>query len=124
MGGEGALRLDGRGERVAGAGEGGEEGISLRIHFLAAVGIERGAHQPAMLGQDVGVMRTHLLQQARGAFDVGEQGVMVPAGSSGTRALLSRHSRCYLISSIVADSTGHRVRYSSRPTSSRAMMMR
>src|SRR5260221_11697852 len=71
--GEGALRLDGGGERVTGAGEGGEEGIPLRIHLLAAVGVERGAHQPAMLGQDVGVVWTYLLQETRGAFDVGEQ---------------------------------------------------
>src|SRR5260221_13030850 len=59
--GEGALRLDGSGERVASAGEGGKEGISLRIYFQAAVGVERGAYQPAMLDQDVGGVRTPLL---------------------------------------------------------------
>src|SRR5258706_15508971 len=50
--------------------------------------------------------------------------VMVPAGSSGTRALLSRHRRCRRISSIVADTAGDQLRYSPRPTSPRAMMMR
>ncbi len=71
--GERALRVGGRGDGVAGAGEGVEERVALRVHLAAAVRREGLAEEAAVVGEQVAVARAELLQQARRALDVGEQ---------------------------------------------------
>ena len=70
--GVGALHLDGRLDRVAGAREGEEERVALRVDLDAAALGERVAHQPAVVGEDAVVALAELLQQRRRALDVAE----------------------------------------------------
>jgi hypothetical protein len=63
--------------------EGHKEGIPLGIHLRAIPGLDARAHHGVVLAQQVGVGRAELLQQARGAYDVGEQEGDSPAGQAG-----------------------------------------
>ena len=81
----GALGVDGRGDGVARAREREEEGVALRVDLDAAVLREALAHQPPVVGEDVGVAVAELLQQARRALDVGEDEGDGAAGKRGMR---------------------------------------
>ena len=59
-----ALRLDGRGDRVAGAWKREEEGIALRVDLDAAVLREVLAHQPPVVGDDTVVAVPECLSSA------------------------------------------------------------
>ena len=72
--GERALRPCGRTDGVAGSGEGDEEGIALRVDFVASRLGDRLAQQPVVVGQHLGVTRlSELVQEPRRALDVGEE---------------------------------------------------
>jgi hypothetical protein len=59
--------------RFAGPGKRVEERITLRVHFLAVVGGERFAHEPAVRRQGFGIAGVaELLEQAGAALDVTE----------------------------------------------------
>ena len=61
------------GHGVGRAREGYEERIALGVDLDAVVPRERVAEHPAVLGEDVRVAVTELLEQARRALDVGEE---------------------------------------------------
>src|SRR5262249_31402231 len=68
-----ALCLDCRGDGVASAREGVEEGVALRVHLAASVLGEGDAQQATVVGEQVAVLLPELLQQAGRALDVGEE---------------------------------------------------
>ena len=70
---ERALRLDRRQQRVAGATEGDEERVALRVNDAAAVAVECLPQQPLVLGNHLAVAVAQLLEQASRSFDVCEQ---------------------------------------------------
>ncbi len=70
--GVGALHLHRGLDRVAGAREGEEERVPLRVDLDAAALGERVAHQPTVVGEDAVVAVTELLQERRRALDVAE----------------------------------------------------
>jgi hypothetical protein len=67
------------------AREGYEERVALGVDLDAVVPRESVAEHPAVLGEDVRVAVTELLEQARRALDVGEEELTVPLGSCRTR---------------------------------------
>ena len=67
-----ALRLDGRRDGVASAGEGEEERVALRVDLGPVVAGERLAHEPPVIREHAAVAVAELLEQPRGAFDVAE----------------------------------------------------
>ncbi len=70
---ERGLAFCSRGHGVGRAREGYEERIALGVDLDAVVPRERVAEHPAVLGEDVRVAVTDLLEQARRPFDVGEE---------------------------------------------------
>jgi hypothetical protein len=73
MGSQGTLGGSGSSQSVGGARERNEERVALGIDLAAAVRLKRGAHYPTLRVQHLGVARAKLLDEARGAFDVGEE---------------------------------------------------
>src|SRR2546421_2555989 len=73
MRGEGALHLHRCTDRLAGASEGHEEAISLRVDLVAAARMERGTHQGSILLQHVGVALAQVLKQPGRPLDVAEE---------------------------------------------------
>jgi hypothetical protein len=73
MAGERPLRIDRGGYGIARAGERDEERVALRVHLAAAVRGEGCPQQAAVLGEQVTVGVTRLLQQVRGPLDVREE---------------------------------------------------
>ena len=73
MPGERLLRRDRRLCSVLGRGEGDEEGVALSVDLDALVARERRAQNAAVLGEQRRVRVARSLQQARRAFDVGEE---------------------------------------------------
>ena len=71
--GERVLCVGGRDHRVRRARERGEDRIVLRSEFDAAVSYERLLERPPVRTEQLGVTRSHLLQQPRRALDVGEE---------------------------------------------------
>jgi hypothetical protein len=71
--GQRPLRLGRRADRLGGAREGHEEGVSLRIDLTTLPGGKGLAQDAALVGQQRGIALAQLLQQAGGAFDIGEQ---------------------------------------------------
>ena len=67
------LRFLRRCDRVRGAGEGDKERVALRVHLDAAVIVERGSEQAAVLVERRCVAVAELVQQLRRALDVGEE---------------------------------------------------
>jgi hypothetical protein len=67
------LGLRRRRERIGSTRKGDEEGVPLRVDFNAAVGGERLAQQPSVLGESVGVGVAELVKQPRRPLDVREQ---------------------------------------------------
>ena len=57
----------------AGPRERDEEGVALRVHLDAVVPREGVADRAPVLGEEIGVGRPVLLQQARRPLDVGEE---------------------------------------------------
>ncbi len=72
VGGVGALRLDRGRDSVAGAGEGEEERVALRVDLDAPALAEPLAHQPAVVAEDALVPLAEELQERRRALDVAE----------------------------------------------------
>jgi hypothetical protein len=70
---EGSLRVRSREHRILRPPERDEEGIALRVHDFAAVVREGLLQQALMLGEKVRVSVAELLEQLRGALDVGEE---------------------------------------------------
>ena len=70
---ERGLALGGRGYGIGRSGEGDEERIALGVDLDAVVPRERIPEHPAMLGENVCVAVTELLEQSRRPFDVGEE---------------------------------------------------
>ena len=68
-----ALSLDGGEHRILRACKRDEEGVALRVDLVAAVRRERGAKQPSVVGEHVGVAVAKLLDEPRRALDVGEE---------------------------------------------------
>src|SRR4029434_7223357 len=62
-----------RGQRVGGPRAGHEKRVSLRADLDAAVASELPAQHAVVLGQNVGIPSTELLQEPRRALDVCEQ---------------------------------------------------
>jgi hypothetical protein len=60
-------------DRVAGAREGHEEGVALRIHLDPAVSREGVAQQATMLCEHFGIALAEVVEQARRALDVRKQ---------------------------------------------------
>ena len=73
MRGEGALHLHGCTDRLAGASEGHEEAISLRVDLVAAILLEGTSHQGSILLQHARVALAQVLKQVGGPLDVGEE---------------------------------------------------
>jgi hypothetical protein len=74
MSGQRTLDLDRRGEGVAGAAEGDEERVALRVDLLAPVRGEDLPQQPLLVGQQFAVPSpAELLEQPGRALDVREQ---------------------------------------------------
>ena len=71
--GEGSLCLDRCRKRVGRCLERDEERVPLRVDLYATVALEGGSQQVAMLYERLCVALAQLLQQPRGADDVGEQ---------------------------------------------------
>ncbi len=70
---ESSLGVDRRGDCVARPGEREEERVALRVDLRSAVRAERLAHEAPVVGRHPPVVLVaELLQQARRAFDVGE----------------------------------------------------
>jgi hypothetical protein len=67
------LALDCCQERVAGAREGDEEGVALRVDFVAAVSVERLPEQALMVAQDGSVAIPELFHEPRRPLDVREE---------------------------------------------------
>jgi len=67
------LGCDCRGNGIAGAGKGGEEGIPLGIDLVAIEREERRAQQGLACFQYASIALTELLKQARGALDIREE---------------------------------------------------
>ena len=67
------LRGGGGGDCVRGSGERDEEGVALRVDFDATLLLDRLTDDPVVLGQDLGVPFPQLVEQPRGALDVGEE---------------------------------------------------
>src|SRR2546421_7408839 len=73
MRGEGALHFHRCTDRIAGASEGHEEAISLRVDLVAAPRMERGMHQGSILLQDARVALAQVLKPLGGPLDVGKE---------------------------------------------------
>jgi hypothetical protein len=50
-----------------------EESIPLSVDYVSALALHGDAHDSVVLGEEVGVAITELLEQARGARDIGEK---------------------------------------------------
>ena len=70
---ERGLAFCSRGHGVGRAREGYEERVALGVDLDAVVPRERFAEHPAVLGEDVRVVVTDLLEQASRPFDVGKE---------------------------------------------------
>ena len=70
---EGSLSLLSRRDRVRGSREGDEEGVALRVDLDARVSLECVPQSPAVLGQDLRIPVSVLVEQPRRAFDVREE---------------------------------------------------
>ena len=68
-----AARLGGGRDRFGSSRERDEEGVALCVHLDAAMAYERLAECVSVLGEEDGVGRPVLLEQSRGALDVGEE---------------------------------------------------
>jgi hypothetical protein len=71
--GQRSLRLGRRAGRLGGAREGHEEGVALGVDLTALPGGKGFAQDAALVSQQGGIALAQLLQQAGGAFDIGEQ---------------------------------------------------
>ena len=72
--GEGALHIDGAVQRPSRTGEGEHEAIALVLHFEASVLLEDPAKKLIVLPEQLpGALVAKLLDQRRGALDVGEE---------------------------------------------------
>src|ERR1700736_4783858 len=67
------LCRDRRLQRLACGREGGKDRIPLRVDLLAAFFLNRRADQQSALRQDVRIVVPQLLEETRGALDVGEK---------------------------------------------------
>jgi hypothetical protein len=84
-----ALRGDGAADGVAGAREGEEERIALRVDLRPAGVAEVLADEPPVLAGDLGVVVAELLQQLRRALDVRERERDRAGGEAGQGTILS-----------------------------------
>src|SRR5205823_14614846 len=73
MRGEAALHLHGCTDRLAGASEGHEEAISLRVDLVAAILLEGTSHQGSIFLQQARVALAPVMKQLGGPLDVGEE---------------------------------------------------
>ncbi len=71
--GELVLGLAGGGNRIAGAGEGDEEGVALSVHLDPAMPREGLAQDASVLREHIGVALPQFMKKARGALDVREE---------------------------------------------------
>jgi hypothetical protein len=69
-----------RGQRIAGAGEGDEERVALRVDLDPAVPAERIPEDTPVIGKCLGISVAELVQQPGRALDVGEKEGDRPAG--------------------------------------------
>ena len=87
LGGQAALGVDGRPDRIRGAPEDGDEGVTLGLFLVAVGGGDRGPDQLAMAGQEGRpAVAAELLGEPRRSFDVGEQEGDSPDRLRGTRS--------------------------------------
>ena len=70
---ERSLRLRGRGDRVTGPREDGEEGVALGADLVAVPRREGRSQDGALVGQECGVLVAESMQVRGRAFDVGEE---------------------------------------------------
>src|SRR5260370_7249970 len=73
MGSKRKLQLHCRGHRIGGACKGHEEGIALGVHLVPAPAVKGCTQELAALGEDAIIALAYLLQEAGGAFDIGEE---------------------------------------------------
>jgi hypothetical protein len=73
VGRELALGLHGRADGIQGARKGYEERVALRTDHAAIVRRARLANNPLLIGEQGRVFIAELLQQAGGAFNIGEK---------------------------------------------------
>src|SRR5260370_8920592 len=73
MGSKRTLHLHCRGHRIGGACKGHEEGIALGVHVVPAPAVKGCTQELAALGEDAIIAVAYLLQEAGGAFDIGEK---------------------------------------------------
>src|SRR5215469_6634423 len=86
------LHLHGCQDSIGRTRESHEEGITLGIHFVTMKAVEDSTQELAPCGNHLGVALPHLLLQARGAFDVGEE-----EGDSSTREFTHAAPPCVFV---------------------------
>ena len=74
------LRRDGRRDAVLGAAERDEESLSLRVHLVPAMGVDRATDELGMPHEDVAVVATERTDEARRSLHVREEEGHRPLG--------------------------------------------